>query len=86
MTVSKQEPLEQSLQSVLDLSLTGQNGDFLCPQCGLLLSPDDETEENYSIVETTVNHNELESVLVQCRRCMREIRLIGFSNLAPIDE
>lgn len=86
MSVSKEEPLEQSLHCVLDLSLTRQNGDFLCPECGLLLSPDDETEDNYCILATTVNCNKLESLVVQCRRCMSEIRLDGFSNITSIDE
>lgn len=61
MSVSKEEPFEQSLQCVLDLSLTRQNGNFLCLECGLLLSPDDETEDNYCILATTVNCNKLES-------------------------
>ena len=85
MSVSKEGTLEQSLHCVLNSSLTQQNGNFLCPECGLL-SPDDETENNYCILATNVNCNGLESLVVQCQRCMSEIRLVGFSNIAPIDE
>lgn len=84
VSVSKEEPLEQSLCFVLDLSLTGRNGEFLCVECGLLLSPDDETEDNYSLVGTTVNCNGLESLVMQCQRCISEIRLVGFSDIDPI--
>ena len=86
LTVPKQVLLKQSLYYELDLSLTGRNGDFLCPGCGLFLSPDDETETNYCILETTVNSRGMESLTVQCQRCMSEIRLVGFSDINPIDE
>jgi len=86
VSVSKEGTLEQSLHCVLNSSLTQQNGNFLCPECGLLLSPDDETEDNYCILATTVNCNKLESLVVQCRRCMGEIRLDGCSNITSIDE
>ena len=79
--MSKELTVKQGFQNVLDLSLTREDGAFLCPQCGLLLSPDDETEDNYSILETKVNDNTLDELLVQCNRCGSEIRLVGFSKI-----
>ena len=84
VNVPKQELFKQNLCYELDLSLTGPNGDFLCPKCGLFLSPDDETENNYRILETTVNSRGLESFIVQCKRCMSQIRLVGFSDINPL--
>ena len=81
VSVAKEETMEQRLHYVVDLSLTRSNGDFLCPRCGLLMSPDDETEENYCILGTTVNDDSLEEVVVQCQRCRSEILLVGFSTL-----
>ena len=85
VNVSKQESFKQSLFYELDLSLTGRNGDFLCPKCGLFLSPDDETEKNFLILETTVNSTGLESLIVQCQRCDSKIRLVGFSDVDLIE-
>jgi len=79
--MSKEETMEQRLHYLLDLSLTQKNGNFLCPRCGLLFSPDDETEDSYCILETTVKDNTLETLTIQCQRCISEIRLVGFSQL-----
>jgi hypothetical protein len=34
---------------VLDLTKIGGRGDFLCPRCGNVISPDDCSEKAYSI-------------------------------------
>ena len=64
---------------VVDLSSIQGNGDFLCPKCGLRLSPDDETEDNYCLLGTTVINNILDELVIQCMCCKSKIRLIGFS-------
>lgn len=79
VSISKEETMEQGFSYVIDLSLTRRNGDFLCPRCGLLLSPDDETEDSYCILETTVKNDDLEALTIQCKRCRSEIQLVGFS-------
>ncbi len=81
MSVSNELTVKHRLQHVLDLSLTRDDGSFLCPQCGLLLSPDDENEDNYSILETIVKDNILDELLVQCHRCGSKILLVGFSKI-----
>ena len=65
------------------LELKGK-GDFLCPRCGTKISPDDETEEAYSILEPKVSNNELESLLIECNKCSNKILLNGFSLLKTI--
>jgi hypothetical protein len=56
-------------------------GDFLCPCCGTKISPNDETEEVYSILEPKVRNNTLESLLIRCNNCSNKILLTGFSAL-----
>jgi hypothetical protein len=56
-------------------------GDFLCPCCGTKISPNDETDEIYSILEPKVRNNVLESLLVRCNKCSNKILLTGFSAL-----
>jgi hypothetical protein len=53
-------------------------GDFACPKCGLQISPDDETDDSYLIVEQKTRQDLLEEVIIQCSRCKSLIRLTGF--------
>lgn len=66
----------------IDLTKIEGEGDFSCPCCGNEISPDDEKEEAYSIVEAKVKGSDLEELVILCKRCRREIHLIGFSLLA----
>jgi predicted RNA-binding Zn-ribbon protein involved in translation (DUF1610 family) len=72
---------KQAMVSELDLTKIDGNGDFPCPKCGVIISPEDETEDVYTIVEETVRNDALEEMLVQCNKCGNQIRLTGFSVL-----
>ena len=63
----------------VDLTEIQGEGDFPCPGCGVVISPEDETEEVYVIVDTKVNGEELEELVIQCNRCKSKIRLVGFN-------
>ena len=54
-------------------------GDFLCPSCGVVISPEDETEDVYVILDTKVSGEDLEELVIQCNHCKSKIRLIGFN-------
>jgi hypothetical protein len=54
-------------------------GDFLCPGCGVVISPEDETEDVYVILDTKVSGDELEELVIQCNHCKSKIRLLGFN-------
>ena len=64
---------------VVDLAKINGKGDFLCPGCGAKISPDDETENAYSILEPKVKGSFLAEVLICCNRCGSHISLVGFS-------
>jgi hypothetical protein len=68
----------------IDLNRIQGDGDFLCPSCGVIISPEDETEEVYSILEPIVSDNILEEVVIQCNSCACRIEVSGFSKLYPI--
>ena len=72
---------KQVLVTELDLTKIDGNGDFPCPNCGVIISPEDETEDVYTIVEETVRNDALEEMLIQCTKCGSRIRLTGFSIL-----
>jgi hypothetical protein len=52
--------------------------DFPCQNCGVTISPEDETEELYCILETKVRDQALEELLIQCSKCANQIWLTGF--------
>ena len=43
----------------VDLTKIDGDGSFPCPKCGAVISPEDETEEVYKIVDTKVINDEL---------------------------
>ena len=69
----------------LDLTKIDGNGDFPCPKCGISISPEDESEDVYIIVEEKVNNDTLEELTIQCNKCGCQIRLTGFPALEPED-
>ena len=73
--------LKQILVHRIDLMAIEGKGDFLCPHCGTKISPNDETEEVYSILEPKVRNNILESLLIRCNTCSNKLLLIGFAAL-----
>jgi uncharacterized C2H2 Zn-finger protein len=66
----------------VDLTKIDGDGAFQCPKCGAIISPDDETEEVYTIVETKVKKDELTELMLKCNQCGTKIRLVGFSSLS----
>ncbi len=63
---------------VVDLTKIEGHGDFPCPHCGAAISPDDESEESYTILETNAKGNQLDELIIQCNKCGSKIRMTGF--------
>jgi predicted RNA-binding Zn-ribbon protein involved in translation (DUF1610 family) len=72
---------KQVLVTELDLTKIDGNGDFPCPKCGTIISPEDESEEVYVILEEKVTTDALEELTIQCNKCRCQIRLTGFPAL-----
>ncbi len=83
MTSQEDRKMKQ-VDAHIDLTKIDGNGDFPCPGCGVVISPDDSTEEKYSVLEPRVNSNRLEEVIVLCNNCGSHIHLTGFSLLQEI--
>ena len=73
--------MKRSVVYTLDLTKIAGAGDFPCPSCGTIISPEDQSDEVYTIVETKVKNNCLEEILILCNRCSGKIRLVGFHAL-----
>jgi DNA-directed RNA polymerase subunit RPC12/RpoP len=65
----------------VDLAKVKRKESINCPKCGTEISPDDETEETFSILEPVVKGEHLESVVLQCNRCKSRILMTGFQLL-----
>jgi len=65
----------------IDLTMIEGDGDFPCPKCGNIISPDDQTEEAYNIVDTKMKGDILEELVVVCSKCGSRIHIVGFLQL-----
>jgi len=70
--------VKQPLVYEVNLTKIQGDGDFPCPNCGVIISPEDETEDVYRILETKVKGQALEELVIQCNKCGSKIRLVGF--------
>jgi predicted RNA-binding Zn-ribbon protein involved in translation (DUF1610 family) len=80
----KKEAVKKSMMYTIDLTKIDGDGAFPCPKCGSIISPDDESEEVYQIVETKVKNDELVELMLTCKKCGSTIKLVGF--LSPPED
>jgi predicted RNA-binding Zn-ribbon protein involved in translation (DUF1610 family) len=69
----------------VDLTEIEGEGDFPCPNCGVMISPEDETETVYTILETKMKKDSLEELIIRCNSCGSEIHLVGFLPLSEAE-
>ena len=74
----KKAAVKKNMMYIIDLTKIDGDGAFPCPKCGTIISPDDETEEIYEIVQTRVKNDELAELTLMCNKCGSTIRLVGF--------
>jgi hypothetical protein len=65
----------------VDLSKIEGDGDFPCPKCNTLISPDDLTGKVYTILSIEGNQDNPVSMILQCNNCKSIILLDGFSTV-----
>ena len=73
--------MEPPLVYKLDLTELKGEGEFTCPGCGTMISPEDETDSAYKILETKVSGDKLTELVIKCNRCTSKICLTGFNTL-----
>ena len=69
----------------VDLTKIKGKGKFKCPKCGFWISPDDNSEDNFIILETIMKGEYLEKLTLRCNKCESEIHLIGFELLSKAE-
>ena len=74
----KKTSMKKEIAYTIDLTKIDGDGAFPCPKCGTVISPDDETEDTYQIVETKVRNDELAELVLTCKKCRTAMKLTGF--------
>lgn len=74
----KKDMTKKSVSYTIDLTKIDGDGSFPCPKCGTVISPEDETEEFYKIVNTKVINDELVELVIMCAKCGCSSKLTGF--------
>jgi predicted RNA-binding Zn-ribbon protein involved in translation (DUF1610 family) len=74
----KEAVIKKPRLCIVDLSQVEGEGSFPCPKCNTMISPDDESEEVYKIVDTKVVNDEVVEVVISCNTCGTIIKLTGF--------
>jgi predicted nucleic-acid-binding Zn-ribbon protein len=72
------EKKENKPDFTIDLQRIDGDGDFPCPKCGVIISPQDESEEIYGKLKAIMKGAELEALLLKCNKCGSTIKLVGF--------
>ena len=78
--------MNQTYAYNLNLTEIEGEGDFVCPKCGTLISPDDCSEKTYAILESKLSQFGLEELVIRCCKCKSQIHLTGFSLLRELSE
>jgi hypothetical protein len=76
--------LQRTKSYTIDLTKSRGRGEIECPKCGIRISPEDETEDAYTILETVMRKDCLDKVTLQCNNCRSQIQLVGFHLLRRI--
>jgi len=64
---------------MMDLREIEGEGDFPCPKCGATISPEDESEQIYTIQELKMKGEQVEELIILCNNCGSKIHVLGFT-------
>lgn len=66
----------------VDLTKIKGKGVFRCPKCQVSISPDDQRNTIYTVLEPVMKGNCLDKLIIQCNKCGTQMQLTGFSVLS----
>jgi hypothetical protein len=74
----KKSMSKKGVTHTIDLTKIDGDGSFPCPKCGTVISPEDESEAVYKIVDTKIINDELVELVIMCSECRSNIKVTGF--------
>ena len=70
----------------VNLNAIEGDGTFLCPSCGETISPEDESESTYEIIDTTTQEDgSLMTLTIRCKKCNSTTTVEGFEALDNLE-
>jgi hypothetical protein len=78
MVKLKKQPQKKCEHTINLATVESEDGSFPCPKCSTPISPDDENEESYEIMDTKIVDNELAELDIACGKCGCLIKITGF--------
>lgn len=70
----------------VDLTKIDGVGDFPCPSCGQIISPDDESGATYEIVDVKMKNDQLDKLVIVCNKCNNLMHIKGFETLEQYED
>ncbi len=79
--------LKQVAALKVNLNSIEGDGEFPCPSCGATISPDDDSEKTYKILDIeTLKDGSLKTLTISCNKCHKTIILEGFELLNNLEK
>ncbi len=86
--------MRRPITYVVDLTKIDGEGYFPCPRCGVIISPEDETETTYIILEVKMmedkkvqeSDQQLKELVIRCNECGGIIHITGFTSLVDYED
>jgi ribosomal protein S27E len=70
----------------VNLNSIDGDGEFPCPSCGATISPDDDSEKSYKIIDIeTFKDGSLKTLTISCKKCHNTIIVEGFELLNNLE-
>ena len=69
------------VEYTINFSSLANDGSFNCTKCGTEVSPEDETNENYEIIDTEIYNGEIAELVITCGKCGSTLKLTGFQQI-----
>jgi hypothetical protein len=74
---------KQRIVFEIDLSKIEGEGEFMCPECKEILSPEDPIDATFLVLDFVTSKDDvIEEALIECKKCKSMIRLHGFEMLS----
>ena len=64
------------MKHTIKLSETSKDGNFPCPKCGNLISPDVDDDSVYEVMKTKMKGDGLKALILKCGKCKTRIELV----------
>ncbi|MDH5595675.1 MAG: hypothetical protein OEY40_03050 [Candidatus Bathyarchaeota archaeon] len=77
----ERQGLKQIQPRMIDLTKIEGNEDFPYPNRRVTISPEDQIESVYSVLEAKIQNMSLEELVIASNECVIDVRFVGFLSI-----